>query len=508
MKLFLLFITFIFSTSLAFWDDISWTETNKVKCITNKYDIIWDFDTKVNTNLFYSIKDNSVWLQKEDTNITFFVRKGKEQLKKVSADKFDISFSDVWKINLIARVEEKNTSCSYRIEKEINVYSKILTYISDKDELNLSFSRDFEKNHTLFNKIILEWKNSSSIQDVFISQITQNLYVFQESNIIVINSNNYLELLQAFEKVSKIYNTNFPDKKIFIVTDSSFILSKKLLSSFISSLDINLYTFAPYNLLNFLNYISLGKSTSDIINDKNYWINQISFTDNSNSIFFLTNFTNKLILAWFPISILAIIFSLALAVTVINFIRQFVGLSIFSLYYPLFFALSVYLFSFQMTLALFASAILSQYLMRKIYRRVHFLLNAKLSLFFVMYLIISLVILWLLNNFWLIDFANLKSNLVVFPFIVIPMLTYKIFSDERWLFSTWFMFYLLEFWFVSLMAYFALKSTFIQNLFLSYTELLILVFFANFMIWKFTWLQFVEYVRFLPLIKKHFQEEE
>jgi hypothetical protein len=199
-----------------------------------------------------------------------------------------------------------------------------LTYISDKEELNLSFNKDFEKNHILFNKIILEGKNSNSIQDTFISQITQNLYVFQESNIIVINSNNYLELLQAFEKISKIYNTNFPDKKIFIVTDSSFILSKKLLSSFISSLNINLYTFTPYNLLNFLNYISLGKSTSDIIGDKNYAINQISFTDNSNSIFFLTNFTNKLILAGFPISILGIIFSLALAVTVINFIRQFV----------------------------------------------------------------------------------------------------------------------------------------------------------------------------------------
>jgi hypothetical protein len=161
-----------------------------------------------------------------------------------------------------------------------------------------------------------------------------------------------------------------------------------------------------------------------------------------------------------------------------------------------------------MTLALFASSVLSQYLMRKIYRKVHFLLNAKLSLFFIMYLIIALILVWLLNAFWWLDFANLKSNLVVFPFIVIPMLTYKIFSDERWLFSVWFMFYLLEFWFVSLMAYFALKSTFIQNLFLSYTELLILVFFINFMIWKFTWLQFVEYVRFLPLIKRHFGEEE
>lgn len=510
MKLLLLIIAFIFSIPLAFWKEIIPNQEiidDQPKCVINKYDIIWDFDTKVNTNLIYSIKNN-ISGNKEEIKVNFIIKKENNIINTFDSDKFNISFPKLWIFLLKAKIHENNTKCDYIIEKKINVYSKIITYISDKEELNLSFNHDFEKNNILFNKIMLEWKNSSSIQDAFISQITQNLYIFQESNIIVINLSNYLELLQAFEKVSKIYNTNFPDKKIFIVTDSSFILSKKLLSSFISSLDINLYTFAPYNLLNFLNYISLGKSTSDIINDKNYWINQISFTDNSNSIFFLTNFTNKLILAGFPISILAIIFSLALAVTVINFIRQFVWLSIFSLYYPLFLALSVYLFSFQMTLALFAAAILSQYLMRKIYSKVHFLLNAKLSLFFIMYLIISLVMLWLLNTFWWIDFANLKSNLVVFPFIVIPMLTYKIFSDERWFFSTGFMFYLLEFWFVSLMAYFALKSTFIQNIFLSYTELLILVFFANFMIWKFTWLQFVEYVRFLPLIKKHFQEEE
>jgi hypothetical protein len=33
------------------------------------------------------------------------------------------------------------------------------------------------------------------------------------------------------------------------------------------------------------------------------------------------------------------------------------------------------------------------------------------------------------------------------------------------------------------------------------------VFFINFLIWKFTGLQILEYIRFIPLIKKHFQEE-
>lgn len=510
MKFLLLLITSILSFSSVYADNVTASgQTDSLQeCPKNKYDIIWDFAVKLNTNLIYSIKNNFAGWNNDISQVNFTLEKNWEIVKDSSGEKFNVSFGDNTDAKLVAKIEEKNTNCIYTIEKNIQVYSKIVTYISDKDDLNLSFNNDFKKNDILFNKIILETKNAASIQDLFISQTTQNLYVFQGSDLIIINTSNYLEIMQAFEKLASVYNINFPNKKIFIVTDSSFILSKKLLSNFINSLDVSLYTFAPYNLLNFLNYISLWKSSSDVINDRNYWINQISFTDNSGSIFFLTNFTNKLISRGFPISILGIIFSLSVAVTVINFIRQFVWLSIFSLYYPLFFALSVYLFSFQMTLTLFVWAILAQYSMKRIYKRVHFLLNAKLSLFFVMYLVISLILIWILNSFSLFDFNDLKSNLVVFPFIIIPMISYKIFSDERGIFSIWFLLYLLEFWFVSLMAYFTLKTSFIQNIFLSYTELLIVVFFINFLIWKFTWLQFVEYVRFLPLIKRHFQEEE
>gem|GEM_PF-5352191 len=62
------------------------------------------------------------------------------------------------------------------------------------------------------------------------------------------------------------------------------------------------------------------------------------------------------------------------------------------------------------------------------------------------------------------------------------MIAYKIFADERKIFSFAFLFYLFEFVFVCLIAYFVLKSNFIQNLFLAYTELLLLIFVINFLI--------------------------
>lgn len=512
MKIFLISLLVLISSFLnCFWDEIiSWTwELSQNDCLQNKYEIIWDFDSKLNNNLNFSIKNNINELNKIKIGVEYIIKKEWLDEIKKSWEKIALSLWEVWIYDIKSKIVEEGTNCEYTLTWKINVYSKIISFISDNNSLNLSFDDDFKKNNLYFNKIYLDNKNTTSIQDSFLSSVTDKLYLFQDSDIIIIDSSSsYLQILQWFEKLSSLYNINFLNKKIFIVTDSSFILSKKILSNFINSLNLSIYTFTPNNLLNFLNYISTWKSSSDIIKNKNYNINQISLDNKSNYFLFLTNFTNKLISSGFPISILWIVFSLWVAVTFINFIRQFVGISIFNLYYPLFFALSIYLFSLEISLILFLSSILSMYFMKIIYKKVHFLLNTKLSLFFIFYLIIAIIFIWILNIFNLVDFTPLKSNLVVFPFAIIPMIAYKIFADERKIWSIWFVFYLFEFIFVCLTAYFVIKSNFIQNLFLAYTELLILVFIINFMIWKFTWLQLVEYIRFIPLIKRHYQEEE
>lgn len=493
----------------CFWDS-TWdanVELTEPKCIENKYDIIWNFDTKINNNLLYSIKNNFITENNIPFDISYVISKDWEVIAKKISEKFNIIFTEAWIVNIEAKITEEGWNCVYDIQKSVNVYSKVVSYISDINDLNLSFEWDFKKNNILFNKTILEYKNTTSIGEQFLSQVTEKLNIFQDSDIIIINSKNYLEILQWFDKLSTIYNINFPNKKIFIVTDSNFIFSKKILSNFINSLDINIYTFNPINLLNFLNYISSWKSATDVVNNKAYNIHQISFTSESSSFLFLTNFTNKLISSGFPIGILWIIFSLGVSVTLINFIRQFIWISIFNLYYPIFFALSIYLFSLNITLILFLASLLSIFFMKLVYKKIHFLLNTKLSLFFIFYLIISIIIIWIFNLYNFIDFFELKSNLVVFPFIIIPMTVYKIFADERKIFSLSFLLYVFEFIFVSWVAYFTLKSITIQNIFIAYTELLLVLFIINLLIWKFTWLQLLEYIRFLPLIKKHFQEE-
>jgi hypothetical protein len=257
-----------------------------------------------------------------------------------------------------------------------------------------------------------------------------------------------------------------------------------------------------------LSHISAWKSSMDMINNPIYKINEISFSEEKNPYLFLTNFINKIISSWFPISILWIILSLWVSVTVINFIRQFIWISIFNLYYPILFAISIYLFSFEISFILFIASLFAMYIMKWIYSQFHFLLNTKLTLFFILYMITVIVFIWILDTYEWVEFINLKSQLIIFPFIIIPMITYKVFYEENKIFSLRFFMYIGEFTFVTFISNYTIQSNYIQNILLSYPEILIWIFFLNLIIWKFTGLQLLEYIRFLPLIKKNFQQEE
>lgn len=512
--------TIIFSFFLVFssyaqdlwtWEILwaqSWTGSESSWCENNKYDIVWEFDAKVNNNLVFSIKNNLIWQSNSWLDITYTLKKDWKVLQEKNQEKFSTSFQEAWKILLEAKIVEEWFECEYKLSKEVNIYTKIISVVSDNQNINLSFDDDFYKNNILLNKLILDNKSTTSLQDKFLSTLTEKLYLFNDSDIIVVDSEAYLQILQWFEKLKDIYNINFSNKKIYIVTDSSFIFSKKILNNFIESLSTKVYTFPPNNLLNFLNYISTWESSENLLNNKNYSINAISYDSSNNKLLFLTNFTNKLISSWFPMWILGIIFSLALAVTVINFIRQFIGFSIFSLYYPLFIALSLYIFSFELTLILILASFISIYFMKIIFWKTHFLVNTKLSLYFITYLIISIFLIWISSVLKLIDFVDIKTNMIIFPFTILPMVIYRVFADERKIFSWWFVFYVFEFLFVTFISYLIIKTNFVQNLFLAYGELLILLFFINILIWKFSWLQVLEYIRFIPLIKRHFSSEE
>lgn len=497
---------FLFIIILFIWFNFTYAvdiKENNLNCTPEKYDISWLLDVKMWLAVSYSLKSNFVSLEEIDNKINIKIFNDKKEFLNSERQKINYTFPEVWKYRISLNIKEKNW-CEYFINKDINVYSKIVIYISDEDEI--SFEDQAKLNNVLLKKIDIKSKNITSTQEQFISNSINSIYLLQDSDIIIINTNDYSQILQWLDKISKIYSINFPNKKLFIPEDNLF-LSKSILSWYIKTLQVNIYTIPELNLLNLLNYISKWLNVSDILKDKDFSITQVLFEKNDSELFFLTSIINKLILNWFPISTLALIFSIWVTITVLNFIRQFIWLSIFSLYYPLFLWICFYLFDYKFNLIFILASLISTIILTFVYKKINFLINTKIALYLNFYIILSLIFIYFSNVFWLINFWDIKFDFIFFPFILIPVVIFKIFPEERKIFTIWFFTHFLEFSFIVFICYFIIWVAFIQNLFLSYSELVILLFLSNFIIWKFTWLQLVEYIRFMPVVKKHFQEE-
>lgn len=509
-KLFILISSLFFFNTYATWITNNENQLffNKQEiCNSQKYDIFWEFELKENNQASFVVK-NIISQNNQNLDINIKILSNENLIKEEKNSKIDYLFQNVWGFNIVSNIKDKNTNCEYTIKKDINVYKKIIYYITDNKNINFSLKNDFYKNNILFNEIKLDTININNFQDNFFSKITNNINYLKNSDILIIDSDNFINIIQWFERLVNVYNIDLSNKKTFIFTNNSYILSKKLLFNYINLLKLNIFTSDTNSLLNFLNYLSSWKSATELIEKSMYWITKISFDNKKNSLLLLTNITNNLIINWFSINILGILFSLCLVFTFWNFVKHVVWISVFSLYYPIFFALCVYLFDIKFILVLFFSALIWFNILNLIYKKIHFLSNSKISIYIVFYVILAITFLWILNLKWYLIFDNLKTNFVIFPFIIIPMAVYKIYNIEKKIFTFWFILYNLEFFFISLLSYFILKNSFIQSLLLSYTELLIIILLLNILIWKFTWLQLLEYFRFLPLLKKNFSNEE
>jgi hypothetical protein len=86
---------------------------------------------------------------------------------------------------------------------------------------------------------------------------------------------------------------------------------------------------------------------------------------------------------------------ITLLVLVISGLRQMIGLSVFGVYQPLLFALTLFFIGGQATLFFFGIAILATSLIRILSNHFHLLQSAKISLLLCVYSVFLLVGLWI-----------------------------------------------------------------------------------------------------------------
>lgn len=510
LKKFLLYIFVFLFFGFSFAQELSWgqdTWENIIDtCSYSSYVIDWEFDIKTNVVSEYNIRSQSWSDDDKIKSIHYSLYKWDKLLEVMTWSRYYHNFVNNWIFSLQANIFDNN-GCSFLIKKNINIYKNFVYYIWDGiDELNLWFEDNFEKNWYLFKKLELS-KSNILIEDEILSKLQDNTYFLKNSDIIIINNKNFSSIFQIFSKLQSNDQYTFAAKKIFVVSELNDNFLKRLLAKHFKNLwTSKLFIIdAPY-LLSFLSNISFGKDIKDLAYVKSF---SLSFEESS-KLLPLSYIVDILIYNWFPSTLISLILTLAIWALLISIFRQIIGFSVFGIYSPLLFAVSMSVLWIKFSMVLLFIAFLSTLLTRFFTKKIYLLYSAKISLLVILYFVVTILVLWFDKIFGLnfVDLTIFNNSFIIFPIVFLIVTAEKVFYEWFSLFSKWWWFSFVEFLLVAWVVYFIINWASLRYVLISYPELIVFVFLINIIVWRFTWLQLLEYLRFMPIIKKHFDEEE
>lgn len=165
-----------------------------------------------------------------------------------------------------------------------------------------------------------------------------NINEIQETNTLIINTSKFDVLLQLFDKIQDTNNLNLQDKTIYLITNSNKFFLKRTLAKYVQPLAISkVYTLSQDKFLNFLSSLSMGKITN---NEEYITPFSLSFQETPKYLP-ISYIVDRLIAHGFPVELIAMFLVLSLGALIISMFRQLVGFSVFGIYSPLLFAVSM-----------------------------------------------------------------------------------------------------------------------------------------------------------------------
>ena len=403
------------------------------------------------------------------------------------------------------------TTCEWQAHcsaptKGINYRNTIIYIWTEGDEFDLGFQTNFDKQKTLLQEIFISDTKNFSEEDI-LTKIKNNIADIQTSKTLIINTSNFDVLLQLLAKVHVSDNLNLKDKTIYLVTNSNKFFLKRMLAKYIKPIEITkIYTLSQDKLLNFLSTLSLDKITN-----KEEYITPFSLSFQETPKYLpISYLVDRLIYHGFPVELITMFLVLSLGALVVNILRQFVGFSVFGIYSPLLFAVSMSILGVPLSLSLLIIWLITKLLMKLFTKKIYLLHNAKSALLIIIYFLLLLIIFGLNTIFWfnLIDITFFTNSYIIFPIFFIILISDKVFNEWFKIFSRWRWMAFIEFLVVSFTVYGLFYRTWLKHILLAFPEFLLLIFFLNIVVGRFTGLQLLEYFRFMPLLKNSSGTEE
>ncbi|MBP6921683.1 hypothetical protein KBB89_04030 [Candidatus Gracilibacteria bacterium] len=493
----------------------SFAQTNEAERTFNVADCSFPFvlrgdaDVRNETTRDYIVspEDSALDIEKR---VTYTLQKGTRTIETVVRDRYSIYFEETGDFILTARVQY-GESCDVAFTKQIRVFPFAIAYIGDTEKMKIPVSGDSTSNSfvsdalrdrdILFSGLTPPPSQGSISFQEFDDFIIKNIGMIEDSDVVIINSVNFLSLFDSLGKIVKNADIkSLSSKRIFVVSDINESFLAKILGQSIGRLGITEVSLVePSGLFELLLQItpenlSFGQS--------------VSYSTDTSS-YSLSRFLEYLLYFGFGYSFLGFLLKVAIVLLVLNFLKQAIGVHIFAVYNPLFLALCFAVFGIGLTSIFLFIAFLSTRVINLISSHIPLLYNTRRSLLITLYILLSLIFLGLdiILGWQLVDYVIFSNIFTIFPFLFLIMVADKIFHEDINIWSRAGFVSFIQFIIISLVTYLILSSTNLQQFLISYPDSLFFILILNFMIGRYTGLQLFEYIRFTPLIKK-LQEEE
>ena len=489
---------------VLFWWNTNSQDIHNIDYCTQEYKINWPWWVREQKSAEYKIMLSGTEQTLDNNQIKFTLNYKKKNIITEKSNRFEYLFKDKWEY--ILKAEFTDEDCSYTVEKSIKTYGKSIAYIWENiKEFEIWFKENFEKHDILLNQVIIDNKKIIG-EELILSKLSENILWIKNADIIVINSKFFDQILDSLGKINNWQDLELNKKQVFVLNDLNQNFLKRILAKYIKILWIStVYVVDNDYVLTLFSNLSFG---SDVSGDQYVKTFSLSFSQVP-KYFLLSYLIDNLIYNWFPINLIWLFFSLSLAALIVSIFRQVIWFSVFGIYSPIFFAISMAVFGLNFSIIVFGIAIISVILTRLFTKKVYLLYSAKLTVLLIIYFLIMILTIWLdkILGSNIIDISMFNNWLVIFPIIFLIVVADKVlyewfkFWTKSWIFS------LIEFLIVSSVVFGILNRDGLKQILLSYPEFILIIFILNILVGRFTGLQVQEYFRFIPLLEKENDRE-
>ena len=469
-------------------------DINNIRAVINADDVV-----KVNKNII--LDGSQSFAPDEDITVNYEWDFGDDSLKQIGAEVVH-SYNNSGEYLVTLNVTQGDETAS--ITRSVFAYEKLtlfLTDVTDRQESVEKLSEKAFKEGTYIN-VIESYDSTTAFmsEEALSKKLVDQVSMINNADTIAVwtTRGSGINALTRLVRERPDIQGLLKGKTIIVISDKNLKTIGRIMQSNFNIIkpkqivltreyELNNLISAP-DVESFVEDLFAGVSEYKIIDADSRKIGVWNF------ISYLVNF---MITQGIPSNTIVLLLMLPVIATIIAFLKQVVGITTFGLYTPSIITLSFLALGLKFGLAILFIILLTGSILRKALSHVRLLHIPRIAIVFT---ISTLIILLMLGFGTYIGLSELAS-IAVFPMLIMTTLAEKFVSTQsgKGVYAATLLMF--ETTVVSLICYWVVEWQFLQNLILSYPEIILLLIIVNLGLGRWTGLRFFEYIRFREVMR-------